>query len=117
MSGKYNMKIYQGSTFTRNVSWKDSTGTLIPLNDFKARMQIRKRTADGDLMIDLDNDLKEGITINITTNVLTVKITPTQTALLVPDNYVYSLELEDLTGNVYTLIYGDIKIISEVTHA
>jgi hypothetical protein len=115
MSAKYNMTIFQGSTFTRNITWKDSTGTVMPLLNLKARMQIRHRTSSGDLAIDLDNIGKGGITLNTTSNIITVKITATQTTAMTYDTYVYSLEVEDLVGTVHTLIYGNIKLIEEVT--
>jgi len=117
MSARYKATIKQGSTFERNITWKTPTGTIIPLDNLSARMQIRSRTPDGNLVIDLDSATKGGITLNTTTDVLTIKITAAQTASMPVDDYIYDLEVEDLSHNVYTLIYGEIKFIAEVTHA
>jgi hypothetical protein len=114
MSGKYTLSIVQGSTLLLNITWKDSTGTVIPLTTMKVRMQVRSRTADGTVVLDLDNYDKGGITI--ANDIITIKATANQTALIPQDEYLYDVELEDLTGTVYNLLYGNVKFRREITH-
>jgi hypothetical protein len=113
MSAKYKMTILQGSTFERVITWKNSSGVVTPLDGMTARFTVRARTFDGSLALNLTTE-NGGITINTTTDKMTIKATPAQTSAMPIDDYLYILEIKDLVGNEYRLLYGDVKFIGEV---
>ena len=114
MSAKYNMKMFQGATFTRVITWKDGAGSVIPLDGLLARFTVRKRTYDGDIALNLTTE-NNGIHINTTTDKMTIEATAIQTAAMGQDDYLYILELKDTNGNEYRLLYGNIILIPEVS--
>ena len=46
-AGKYNFEIEAGATFTRTITYKDSTDTAIDLTGATVRMQIRDNYSCG----------------------------------------------------------------------
>jgi hypothetical protein len=125
LSNKYNISIWQGSTFTLSITVQDSVGANLDLNSFDARMQIRSSydstnvtesltTANGEIAITgslgkLDLELPANRTANIPVD-LSSGSKPPKTS------YVYDLELIDNSTNTITkLMYGDVVVYGEVT--
>jgi hypothetical protein len=114
MTAKYDkFKIYQGSTWTKKVQWKDSAGVVVDVEGFTARFTVRKRNYDGDLVLNLTTE-NGGITKDLVNNKFVLKASASQTSLIPNDSYLYILEVKDGVNNEYRLIYGSIKLIPEV---
>jgi hypothetical protein len=133
LQNKYNLTIWQGSTFAFSVVLKNEDGSLKDLVNYDARMHIRSTfdseviteslsTANGEITIDLPTatvrlELPAERTANIPvdlTNVRSVKIKPNESAKLPVSSYVYDLEIYEAT-NVQKILYGEVSVYGEVT--
>ena len=109
--GTYNITLYQGATFTRQLIWKDENDALVDLTSYTARMQIRKKI-DGDLLETLTTE-NGGITLGGAAGTIDLLISATATALI-DNNGIYDLEL--ITGSTVTrLVKGSVTLDREVT--
>jgi hypothetical protein len=111
--GKYNLKIYQGDTFSLEMRIKNDDGTDIDLTGVHARMQIRKFAHAVDSLISLDSAGAGGITID--GSAVKVQIPAAVTAAFAAQSAVYDLELINPDLTVKTLIAGQVSITKEVT--
>jgi len=111
-AGIYNFTVDQGSIFTLNLIYQDSSGVPINLTGNTARMQLRRKfgsiadltltSADGDIVI-------TGNTGNIL-----ITISDEDTGSLDSGFYLYDLELDN-AGVVSRLIQGQITLSQQVT--
>ena len=119
-AGQYNFTIEQGSTLKKQFTYKDSTGNVVDLSNYTARMQIRSSVGDtGTPIADLDNDTKGGLEILPTTGsaasgTIELHIHHATSSLFTFDTAVYDLEIqkEDI---VTRLLQGRIKLSKEIT--
>jgi hypothetical protein len=133
LQNKYNLNIFQGSTFALTIVLKNEDGSLKDLTNYEARMQIRPTydsnivteelsTANGEITIntntsaiqlELPADRTASIPVDLT-NLRTVKIKINETAKLPQSSYVYDLEIFEAT-QVQKVLYGEITVYGEVT--
>jgi hypothetical protein len=122
-SNKYNLEMWQGSTFSLTVTVKDSASNVQNLTGYDARMQIRTGYDAGTVTESLTVSNGE-ITITAAAGNLFLELAATRTANISVDMtngrppktvYVYDLELIDNNGRVSKLIYGDLNVYGEVT--
>ena len=104
---------------TRDEVYVADTGCVVyyapkTLTSWIARMDIRENLDDTTTLVSLTS-VGGDIVINTTTAQITITITATVTAALDFDEGVYDLELEDDSGNVTRLLYGDVAFNKEVT--
>ena len=119
-AGQYNFTIEQGSTLKKQFTYKDSTGNVVDLSNYTARMQIRSNADSDDTpLADLDNDTKGGLEILATTGsaasgTIELHIHHATSSLFTFDQAVYDLEIqsEDI---VTRLLQGRIKLSKEIT--
>ncbi len=64
-SGRYDITAEQGVTFKLHLLYKDCNDTSIDLNNFTARMQVRRSSEDSNLIL-----FVTGSTMNNSTGVL-----------------------------------------------
>ena len=118
---KYNMTMWQGSTFGLSISVQNADETVQDLTGYSARMQIRPTyksttvtesltSANGEISIipatgELQLELSAARTANIHVDLSNGK--PPKTV------YVYDLELDN--GTVSKILYGDLTVYGEVT--
>lgn len=113
-AGTYNFIIEKGTTFTRSVTWTDSTGAAINLTGYTARMQGRA-TMDATTTIFSLTTPATGISIPTpASGTLVITLTDTQTSAL-PCGGVHDLELISPTGTITRLFQGTFDISNEVT--
>lgn len=110
--GVYDFTIYQGATFSRVITWKDESETLVNLTGYTARMQIRQRIG-GDTLIALTTE-NSRIALGGTAGTITLNVSATDTAALTMDG-VYDLELVSAAGVVTRLLQGSVTLSKEVT--
>lgn len=112
-SGTYNFTIYQGATFNRVLTWKDSNNTAVNLTGYTARMMIRDCLESDAPFITLTTE-NGGITLGGAAGTITLSISATATAAITQSQGVYDLEL--VTGSTVTrLLEGAVTISKEVT--
>ena len=110
----YHLNIEQGATFTRTITWKDSTGAPVNLTGYTARMQIRERVESSTALVSLTSS--SGITLGGVAGTIVITITSTQTDSL-PNmkKGVYDLELVSSGGVVTRLLQGEVVVSPQVT--
>ena len=113
MASTYNILIDQGATYTLALSYKDSAGTAINLTGYTAAMQLRKTVGSATASLSLTSS--SGIVITGATGLINITITATQSRDLVPDIYVYDLEITSGAGIVTRLVQGSVIVSAEVT--
>lgn len=111
-ANQYKRALVTGETFARVFTYQGTDGNPINLNGYAARCQVRK-------------DLKSGVVLEMTTTNsrivvgtgqgnIAITVSATDTAALVPGNYVYDLEIEH--DNVVTrILEGQFQIKQAVT--
>ena len=112
-AGVYHFSIEQGSTFSRVITYKDSSGTLVNLTGYTARMHLRKKIDDASTIIELTTENSK-ISLGGSAGTVTLTITAADTANLDAVEGVYDLEL--VSGStVEKLIAGTFTVKKEVT--
>jgi hypothetical protein len=122
---KYNIEFFQGSTFSLNLTVKNSNGSLKDLSSHSARMQIRQSYGSGSATESLTTSNGE-IVINTTTSTMSLVLSAERTANIYVDlngsgsppktKYVYDIELVNNSDNsVSKLLFGDVMVYGEVT--
>lgn len=134
LQNKYNLSIWQGSTFSLTVSIKNADDTPRDITGQSVRMQIRSTydsvnvveslsTANGEITITnaangtmhIELSAARTAAIPVDLSVLTnVKLSSGETAKIPKQNYVYDVEL-DASGTVSKILYGDAIVYGEVT--
>lgn len=133
LQNKYNITIWQGSTFALSIVLKNEDGSLKDLVNYEARMHIRPSfdstviteslsTANGEITIstptaevhlELSADRTANIPVDLE-NIRSVKIKTNETAKLPVTTYVYDLEIYE-ASIVQKILYGEISVYGEVT--
>lgn len=115
--GEYNLEINQGSEWERTLILKDSTGAVINLTGYTAKMQIRALKDKNSQLYDTLSTAVGNLRIVITAleGKLVLKIPST-----VSDNYTfikgyYDLEIVTSTGLVTRILEGNVSINKNVT--
>lgn len=112
-AGTYHFSMEQGSTFSRTITYKDSSGSAIDLSGYTARMQLRRNIDDASAIIELTTS-NGRIALGGVAGTVTLTIAASDTAALSPVEGVYDLEL--VTGDtVEKLLAGTFTIQREVT--
>jgi len=111
----YDIDLEQGSTYSTVFTYTDSNGAAVNLTGFTARMQVRSVYSVTGPAISLTTNGGGGIVLGGAAGTVTVTVSATVSASLVPKNYVYDIELVSSGGVVTKLIRGKMKVLPEVT--
>jgi hypothetical protein len=111
----YPITIHPGATFRLDVGWEDEDGNAIDLTAYVGRAQVRARAGADQVALEfavsIDPSPGEGE--------LPIKVQATDeetSEVSLPANRgVWDLELVSSGGEVTRLLYGDVKVIPEVT--
>lgn len=114
IAGVHDFTIEQGTTFTRLVQWKDSSGDPVDLSGYTAAMKIRESYDSGTVLVSLATG-SSGITITAASGLLTIVISSTVTAALDFDRAVYDIELNDGSDVITRLLQGHVTLEKEST--
>lgn len=109
-----NIVIEQGATLQLRFIYEDATETPINLTGYTARMQVRRKYASPDILLNFTTE-NGGITITPLTGTMDVVGAATITKDLPTKPCVYDLELVAPNGTVYRLVQGSVSITPEVT--
>jgi hypothetical protein len=120
---KYNLTMWQGSTFGLAITVRDANNEVQNLTSYTARMQMRQSYTSGSVTETLTSANGE-ITITAATGNVALELAAARTANITVDMengkppksmFVYDLELIDGNGKVSKLLYGDVTVYGEVT--
>lgn len=115
-AAKLNLKIEQGATFSRVVTWNAGVlPTPVNLTGCTARMQVRERFDSPDKMLELSTEAG-GIALGGAAGTIAITATASQTAAMRKRSGVYDLEVQFADGAVRRLLQGTVAISPEVTH-
>ena len=110
--GRYNITVYQGTTFTLSPVWKVDN-LPVNLTGYTAKMQVRD--ISGNLIVELSTSNGK-IVITPALGQVAMTLTATQTAALAVGNYNYDLNLTDTASNVYKILEGAFILKASVTN-
>ena len=113
IAGVYNFTIYQGATFSREITVKDANNDLYNFTNHTARMHIRSEIDSSVVMIELTTE-NGRIVLGGEDGTITLIIDAEDTAELLTDG-VYDLEIVNYSGRVDRLLKGAVKLDLEVT--
>lgn len=117
-AGIYNITARQGSTFSRVITWTDSTKTPYNIAGWIGRMHVRA-TVDAANTILVLTTANHRITLGNTANTagqITLSVDANTMANVAAGQYVYDLELENPgTSEVWGIIEGNFVVKAEVT--
>jgi hypothetical protein len=121
-AGKWNIAAEQGVTFNPTLTCKDSSGAMVNLSGYSARMQVRDSYEATAKLFDLTTD-NGGITLGGAGGTVALRITAEQMATILIEaepglppvkTCVYDLELVN-GPSVIRLLEGTFSISREVT--
>lgn len=111
--GRYNMKVYQGSTWTLAPQWKID-GTYVNVTGYTAAMSVKYSPTSVSSIIDLTSS-NGRITVGTTDGKFTLSLTAATTTGLAAGDYVYDLEVTAPDGTVTRLLEGGFTVYEGVT--
>lgn len=86
------------ATYDALLTYKDSSGNLIDLTGFTAKMQVRVNKADTTTILSLSTDSGGGITLGGTAGTIKIHIKATQAETLTAGVYYYDLILSSYSS-------------------
>jgi hypothetical protein len=104
---KVPLKIDQGATFRKSVTWKTgpAPGTAVNLTGCTARMHIRSEIKSPTVLVELTT-ANGGITLGGAAGTVDLYLSDDATAAITWTSGVYDLEVEFASGDVRRLLYG-----------
>ncbi len=111
--GRYNMKVYQGSTWTLAPQWKID-GTYVNVTGYTAVLTVKYSPSSETSIIVLSTDNGRIVT-GTTDGKFTMTLSAATTAGLAAGNYVYDLEVTAPGGTVTRLLEGGFTVYEGVT--
>ena len=111
--GRYNIKVYQGSTFSLAPQWKID-GTYVNVTGYTAAMSVKNSPTSSSTIISLTSS-NGRITVGTTDGKFTLNLSAAETTGLTAGNYVYDLEVTAPNGTVTRLLEGGFIVYEGVT--
>lgn len=112
---KVPLKIDQGATFRKSVTWKAGTPAApVDLTGCTARMHVRSEVKSPTVLLDLTT-ANGGVTLGGAAGTVDLYLTDDQTTAITWTSGVYDLEVEFANGDVRRLLYGSVTVSPEVT--
>lgn len=105
--GLYSPNAYRGETFTRVLTWRDSSGDLVDLGGYSAKLQLRDSITNA-LILELTSS--SGLTLGGSAGTITWQMTTAQTIALPTGSLAYDLRMTNGTGVVTFLLYGYVTV-------
>lgn len=113
IAGTYNITADQGATFSRVITWKDSTGTPINVTGYTARMQVRSIVSSDSVALSLTTE-NGRIALGGSAGTITLTVAASDMDDVSSGTYAYDLELVS-AGVVTRLVMGSFIVRAEVT--
>ncbi len=106
-AGRYDFKIEQGATFTRQATWSDENGVPINLTGYTISGKIRKKYSDSNEIATFTCEL-----VTPLSGIFSFSLTATQTASIVSSNEIVGVyDIKATIGStVYRILEGEVRI-------
>lgn len=112
---KLSLKIDQGATFTKTVTWKTGKPAApVDLTGATARMQVRERLDAPLVLVELNTE-NNGIVLGGADGTVSMRIEASATAGYAWRSGIYDLEVQFADGTVRRLLAGGVAVSPEVT--
>jgi|TARA_R110000744_G_scaffold32469_9_gene76005 hypothetical protein len=104
-----NLYVEAGATFSRVITYTDSSGVLVDLTGYTAELQVREKVTSATAI------LTKVPTLGGALGTISWTFTPTETATLTASKYAYALELTKTADSTVTrLVEGALTVSPEV---
>jgi hypothetical protein len=110
--GTWHPNCRQGETFVRVITWKDSTGALVNLTGYTAKLELRDTSTQA--VVDSFTDTT-GLALGGALGTITWTMTAAETVLLPVGSLDYDLRLTSGTGVVTYLLEGKLNVQRRIT--
>jgi len=104
----YNFSVEKGTTFQKQITWKDTVGNPVNLAGYTVTVSLRAH-AGGDVLLSL-TDTNGGIIKNNPQGQMTLYMTPTVTAAFTERKYYYTLDISNGT-DITRIMKGKIAVV------
>lgn len=112
MSGKLDLTIEQGATFSRTITIKDASNVVVDITNDTFAGQVRKRHQSGTVEASFTFTITDGANGEVTAT-----ISATDTAAMDTGEFVYDIEWTNTGSNVVRLLEGTATVTPEVTRS
>jgi hypothetical protein len=112
MSGKLDLTIEQGATFSRTITIKDASNVAVDISTDTFEGQVRKRHQSGTVEANFSFTITDGANGEVTAT-----ISATDTAAMDTGEFVYDIEWTNTGTNVVRLLEGTATVTPEVTRS
>ncbi len=109
----YDLKIRQGATFHRRLTWRDEDGNLRDLTGCEASLMVRRTAIDADALLELTDT--DGLTLGDDEGTIDIEISAADTEDLDWRRGVYDLRLTFPDDTVVILVEGSVKVVPAVS--
>jgi hypothetical protein len=115
-TGKLDIVIVQGATFSLSLNAKNFSGIAIDLPNHTAKLQVREAVEDSTALLELTSGAGD-IVINSPSGNITITINPSVTEAITWTTGVYDLKITNTldADDVINLVYGDVSVRQQVT--
>lgn len=103
----------RGDTWRLTFKYQDDSGNPIDLTGVDVRLNVR--TKRGVLLLELDNNLIGGLTVNGLAGEIALEATPAQTELMTVGSHFSDLEVTYTDGSVQSSQTFSVDIIEDIT--
>lgn len=115
-ASKYKLAIEQGATYPRVFTWKaGDPATPVDLTGCTARLQIRGRVTDADVLYEMTSEPGGGLVLGDAAGTIALTIPDEDSAEWTWRSGVYDLEIAFPDGTVRRLLRGGVSVSPEVT--
>jgi hypothetical protein len=111
--GRYNITVYQGSTWVLEPQWKIGS-SYVDVTGYTAAMDVRYSPTSTTSIIELTSQ-NNRIIVGTTDGKFTLQLNSATTTGLPAGSYVYDLEITGTDGTVTRLLEGGFNVSPEVT--
>ena len=111
--GRYNISVYQGTTFTLAPIWLID-GAVVNVTGYTAKMQVREAADSSTVIIELSTT-NGRIVVSGAAGQFTLTLTDSETTALTAGNYVYDMNITSSGGVVTKLLQGSFVVLDSVT--
>jgi hypothetical protein len=113
-AGSYNFAAEQGATLERTITYTDSSGALVNLTGYSARMQVRVAVESTAITLELTTT-NGRLIMGGALGTISILVDNTTMSGIPAGSYVYDLEIVSANGKVTRLIEGRFVVKAEVT--
>ena len=114
-AGSYDIYIEQGATLSLPIVWKDSSGTVINITGYTARMQVRQSVNSPTVLLSATT-ANGKLVIDGAAGKVTITLSASDTASITWLTGVYDLELVSGGGEVNRVLEGRLLVNRGVTY-